>query len=253
MNTLVVLSDEISGDSNIRIEGERALAFIEEQSPETGQRIRVAVRNVFRGYAMVTEVGERHIACVVESRIDTLPRFPLTLVVAIARPQTVKKILSLAAQTGIETVYFVKSFNSVPSYMQSHSLLPGHIERELLKGMEQVWDQAAPTVHVIPNMGDFFSQILPRISGKNVCCLLGEPRSLETAPLSAIVTKSDAQKFVLCIGPEKGWSAKELEGFRGREFSTAHLGDREYRVETALALFIGQLQALIEIGGRRAG
>ena len=49
---------------------------------------------------------------------------------------------------------------------------------------------------------------------------------------------------VVAIGPERGWSAQEIELFTHAGFKVIGLGDRVVRVEIALVLLMGQLQLL---------
>lgn len=251
MNALVLFPEDLSADGGIAFDGERAVSFIREQNPVVGQQVRVAVLRQARFMATVLEVGEQVVRLASGSPEKVLARVPLTLVMAVPRPQTVKKVISLAVQAGVDAVYFVRSHLTVPSYLQSHSLRPEDLQQEVIKALEQVWDSHPPHVEVIDRMGRFFDQQLPLLISGNgpVALFLGEPLDGRTCSLGDAMRAGPFHRAVLAIGPEKGWSASEQEGFAAAGFSLVHLGEREYRVETALAFFIGQLQILLSGSG----
>jgi len=74
----------------------------------------------------------------------------------------------------------------------------------------------------------------------------------EGAPFSAAVDKCKGEKkIVLCIGPEGGFSGKEIKTAEERGFSVASLGRRILRAETAAIASITMVQFLLgDLGGR---
>ena len=57
----------------------------------------------------------------------------------------------------------------------------------------------------------------------------------------------DSSEIVLAVGPEPGWSSDELTTLEGLGFMKVGLGPRVVRVEVALGLLLGQLQALCSL------
>lgn len=254
MNALLVQPSEVTSGGHIRIVGERARAVGDHHPLEVGGRLRIAVLGQFRGHARVEVARADLIELVVEDRAEPLDRVPLTLLVAIPRPQTVKKVVSLAVQSGVERLIFVKSFLTVPSYLQSHSLRAEQLNTEVGKGLEQVWDCTAPQIEVFERMGEVFESLLPqfRADHPEALFLLGETPSERTCAIHEALRSRPFQRAILGIGPESGWSPGELEGFARAGFVLAHLGERHYRVETALALFIGHFQSRLAQVDHRA-
>jgi 16S rRNA (uracil1498-N3)-methyltransferase len=74
----------------------------------------------------------------------------------------------------------------------------------------------------------------------------------EGAPFSAAVDKCKGEKkIVLCIGPEGGFSGKEIKTAEERGFSVASLGRRILRAETAAIASITVVQFLLgDLAGR---
>jgi 16S rRNA (uracil1498-N3)-methyltransferase len=234
------------GDSLITL-GEASQERIRRQiSPLViGAPLRLAVRNCCRVRAIVTQIEAGAITLRITERLPPLARRPVYLVVAVPRPQTVKKVISLAVQAGIQQVFFVKSFHTVPSYLQSHSLLPDAIDAEIIKAMEQVWESHPSHIDVLPSMQSFFEQKLsPLLEVKpNITRVLAEPLSPQTTLIDTVLGTSKGD-VLIALGPEKGWSSREMSVFESRGFTLAHIDDREYRVETALGLLLGKIVAV---------
>ena len=244
MNTLFIYSAEYDGQE-VLLRGDRASHYQAELDIE--QPIRIAVQGQFRARARVVANTQREIRISIEEIVEPAERLNVALVVAVPRPQTVKKVISLAVQAGISSLYFVRAFHTVPSYLQSKTLEPVGIEQEVNKALEQVWDFQSPQILVVTRMKQLFEQILPqwRACHPDSPLLLGEPKADQTRSLACMVDRQPPPAALLAIGPEKGWGTDEQRGFADAGFSIVHLADREYRVETALALFLGQLSLIM--------
>ena len=247
MNTLILLPEEMIEDSCAEVRGERAARLQGQQDLCVGQSIRVSVLQRFCAWATVSAIENTRVCLSLGMARPLPPRMPVSIFVAVPRPQTVKKIISLAVQAGVENLFFVRSYLTVASYLQSHCLRPEDIEQEAIKALEQVWDCTPPRIRVIDRMGEFFERVLPELShgSGDVELLLAEPLTEGTRSMAAISKRRPLKRVVLGIGPEKGWSAAEQEGFTKSGFSLVHIDEREYRVETALAFLIGQLKMVL--------
>ncbi|RIL10033.1 MAG: hypothetical protein DCC75_05265 [Proteobacteria bacterium] len=167
------------------------------------------------------------------------PRLNLSLIVAVPRPQTVKKIIQLAAATGIGRLDFVRTEKVVPSYLQSKSLIPEAIETEVLKGLQQACDTISPKIAVHENFKSYLGK-LNFLQG--ALCLIADNQFGDKAR-STVQTPSSIHPthIILAIGPESGWTKQEYDQLVERSFKPISLGKRMYRSEQALALLIGQL------------
>jgi RsmE family RNA methyltransferase len=247
MNALILFPEELQDKTRAVLEYDRAKAFISEQRLELQQTIRLVVLDQFHAYGKIIALSEDRIEIVVAEPEPLRSRLPVALFIATPRPQTVKKVISLAVQCGVSALYFVKSYNTVPSYLQSHSVRELDIRAEGIKALAQVWDAHLPEIQVLPKMAAFFNNIIPAYQQRysRLRYLLAEPQQPGTVALSALAAFTKEDFVLLGVGPEKGWSDSEKEGFAKLGFSLIHLDDREYRVETALALLLGQLKGVI--------
>lgn len=250
VNSLLIFPDELLGDFRARLEGERARYAYETHGLRNGHVIKVSVLGGGRGEGRVFESSPDIVT--LELRVDRscLPTVPLSLVVGVCRPQTIKKVIQSAVMFGAESLHFVRSELGEKSYLQSRSLDDDQIKEESTKALEQIWDSRAPRISVHTSFSFFLTTALPQLAAARgegeVVKLLAHPGG---RPLSVLDEPRMTSSFqIVAIGPERGWSPKEVSLLTEHGFQLVGLGERVVRVELALVLLLGQLQLLR--GGR---
>ncbi len=151
---------------------------------------------------------------------------PISLLVGLPRPQTVRKILLEATTLGVSAIHFFASAKSEPSYAQSTLWSSGEWRRILIAGAEQAFCTRLPTVTWGRSLDDEIALLPPdcmRLALDNY----ESPGSLGQMELQAT-------SLVLALGSERGWSAAERKDLRHHGFLFAHLGPRVLRTETAV-------------------
>jgi len=242
MNSLLIFPAELASPCRAVLRGKRFDQANAAQSLQMGNKLRVSLLGGGRGFAIVTALS----AGVVELQLDELelplPRLPLHLVVAVPRPQTLKKVLFSAANLGVAALHFVRSANVEKSYLKSHSLRQESIQKEIYKALEQSTDSLPPRVCVHDRFRPFVEDILPAEladfspnAARLVCQSASEPRALLSR---SVLPRSAACCY--CIGPEMGWNDFELQLFRRVGFEEYDLGERILRVEVAVDVVLGQ-------------
>lgn len=250
MNSLVVLPDEVRDGATAVLVGRRARYAIDTHGVREGESLQVAVMDGLRGEGQVISVtsGEVTIALTLaESALDPLP---LSLIVGVSRPQTVKKVIQSAVMFGVSSLHFVRSEKGEKSYLQSRSLDEDQIEEETIKAMEQVWDSRRPEIVVHRAFSHFVKQKLPVLTeatrsvggGREVIKLVAHPGG--SSLTCAESPRLRAAATVIAIGPERGWSEGEVQTFEDLGFQRIGLGERIVRVELALVFLLGQLALL---------
>jgi RsmE family RNA methyltransferase len=195
-----------------------------------------------RGEGIVVEATLERIVLELSLFLPSLERRPIDLIVGVPRPQTVKKVIQASVMLGVRSVHFVRSELGERSYLQSRALSDEGILDEGVKALEQVWDSHLPEIKVHRTFCYFMDTKLPQLAmGREVSRLLAHPsgRDLSVSD-SALVGREQ----LVAIGPERGWSAGEVQLFGEHGFSVVGLGDRIVRVEVAVVLLLGQLQLL---------
>lgn len=248
MNSLLLLDNEFKSDHLVIIRGVRALELIKSHDLKEGIEIAVARFGGGRGRGFVRKCVADSIELDINLSLEPLAREHTHLIVAVPRPQTVKKVLHIAACTGIESVDFIPSFSVQKSYLQSKSLNAEMIEREIFLGLQQANDSIAPAVRVHKSFNIFMEDFLPNKLPSNdstikVCAHTEAVFSKKISDFTedAFRLESGQENILLAIGPEAGWTDREAQCFKGAGFSLHSLGERIYRVETALTLLLGQI------------
>ena len=251
MNSLIILPEERLSPELGEIRGQRADELCELHELKVGIRIRAAELNGLRGEATVLEVSPGLLRLGLCLDTSPLPPNPLHLLIAVPRPQTVKKVLQSATSLGVQSIFFSGTERGIKSYLQSKSLLPGAIRDEIITGLSQACDSVAPQVEICRSLKhlmrirlaeqDWYPQALRLVA------VTGEAPA---QPLSSLKLQSSGQPAVIAIGPEAGWSIEEIELFQSAGFLAISLGPRILRVETAVCCLIAQLDMLRAINPR---
>lgn len=226
MNSVIIYAHEVN-DELIQLAGDRAREVLKK----IGERdvVQIGIFEETRATAQIIKKSETALTLRIIERRSELARVPLSLIVGLSRPQTVKKVIQAAGLFGIESVIFLSSENGEKSYLQSHSLLPKEIHQELILAIEQSCDTRIPTVSVISSLKhvdtDFKTsqRFLFDIHGRSL-------KEIKLIPNS---------QCIVSIGPEAGWSDKEKDFFVKHDFVSHSFGERVLRVETAVVGFLG--------------
>jgi RsmE family RNA methyltransferase len=250
VNSLVLLSDEVCDASFAILEGERAHYAFETHGVREGQSMKVAVLGGLRGEGRILSASPEKVTLALELTGLQMDPIPVTLVVGVSRPQTVKKVIQAAVMFGVSSLHFVRSAQGEKSYLQSRSLDEDQIQEETLKALEQVWDSRAPQIVVHRTFSYFMENKLPEIvSSAQEGPVQGKVLKLIAHPGGGQLVCSDAARVVaahsiIAVGPERGWSHDEVDLFQRAGFGVVGLGERVVRVELALVFLLGKLALL---------
>lgn len=250
MNSIVVLPDEVRDGSVAVLVGPRARYALDTHRVREGQSLKVAVMHGRRGEGRVLSASSEEVSIALTLSEAGLSTLPISLLVGVSRPQTVKKVIQSAVMFGVSSLHFVRSEKGEKSYLQSRSLDEDQIEEEVIKAMEQVWDSRRPEIQTHRALSYFVEHKLPSVvddtlrvgGGSQIHKLLAHPGG---APLG----RDDSARFqgassVIAIGPERGWSESEVVMFEELGFQKVGLGERVVRVELAIVFLLGQLAIL---------
>lgn len=221
-----------SGFASLR--GARAAQAVEDHDLKSGLSIACVVERQGRGRVEIASCSRERIDMHFCLNQPLPPRTEIALVVAYARPQTVKKILQLGAATGLSSLSFVKTENVVDSYLDSKVFLPEEIERQFTLGCEQVGDGKFPQLRQFKSLKSFLAS--PDLFADVTQKLFGHATRAASRSLPA-------GSKLLFLGPESGFTEDERESLKENGFESFSLGERSYRQEIAAALALGALCA----------
>jgi len=231
MNFLLLYPSECCGTSAV-VTGQRAAELMEMHHLIPGIDVAGGVIDGKLGSVHVSNCSDTEIQLSINFERLPPPKNGLSLIIATPRPPTVKKILHLAAMTGVEEVHFIRTENVVPSYLQTKMLASPNIEKDLVFGLSQAGDTVLPKVYIHPKFHSFLENAVPDL-----------PQCRLVADLAGGVFDSQAMMSpaALAFGPESGWTENELKCLKSQWFSAVSLGPRMLRVEVAVGLFVGAL------------
>jgi RsmE family RNA methyltransferase len=164
------------------------------------------------------------------------------LILALPRPAVLHRLLQMAAAMRISRLHLLRSWRVEKSFFSSPALRPEAIRQHLILGAEQGMVTRLPEVRIhhrlVPFIEEFASRTEP---GHRILAHPGSERPLE----SVFAAGSDPGSLApvrLAIGPEGGWIDREVESFSAIGFQPLSLGPWVLRVETAVAVALGQIE-----------
>ena len=200
---------------------------------EIGKMLKSGIRNGDCGKAEVISISKE--STTVRFSAETPPPEPppLTLIIALQRPQTFGKVIHSAVSMGVKKIHFIHTFKVEKSYWQSSRLLPENLSEEITLAMEQSADPVEPELFFHRRFKIFADDELEQIAGSTLR-LFGDPSG--TAPAPVLGTP-----VTLVLGPEGGFTDYEINTFKEHNFQGISLGTRILRTEFALAALLGKL------------
>lgn len=235
MNLILISPHECMDASNrVRLTGRRHKHILEVHKAKTGDRLTIGVINGKIGRGKVIGMDNGSIELEIDLTDDPPEPLPLTLILALPRPQVIKRVLLCASSLGIKKIILLNFFRVEKSLWQSSSLKQGAIDEQLVLGLEQAKDTVMPEVVLKRSFKKFLEDDLPGII-RGTLPLVAHPGSEFPCPHNV------EKPITLVIGPEGGLMDYELEKLVSLGFRSVDLGPRILRVETVVPFIVGQL------------
>ena len=168
----------------------------------------------------------------------------IDLVIALPRPQTVKKLLIIAGMMRLRQISFIRANRVEKSYYQSPLLEPEAMAPYLIEGLSQGKHTRMPKVDIHerfrPFVEDVLSQRLTEATESGSCHTIlptpEAPKTVSSLNLPATGT------VIAAIGPEGGWVPFEIDELMIRGFKPVTLSRSVLRVEHAAMALLAQLE-----------
>ncbi len=243
MNLILLDPADFLDDETVRLSGRRARHIIDILQSRPGDRVTVGSINGPVGQGRIVEVGRESVTLEVELG-DPPPRPRVSLVLAMVRPQVMKRVLEHLATLGVRRIMLVGARRVERSYF-GQRLFDGDQYREHLRlGLEQARDTWMPEVTIHRRFKPFIEDVLPEVLPPGSVRIVAHPPGPD-APGSANAlpfggSDPDPEVF-LAVGPEGGWVEYEVQRFLELGFQPLSLGSRILRVETAIPYLFGKL------------
>ena len=235
MNLIILVEADFQGGTRVAVlHGRRALHIQKVLRAGVGTVLRVGLLNGPVGNGTLVAQTESHVELEVELSENEPSVQHGTLIVALPRPKSLKRVLQVAAAFGLERIVLMESWRVEKSFWGSPLLQTTELNEQLILGLEQGCGTRLPEITVRRRFRPFAEDELPRLSSGKLA-LLAHPGSAALCPAHV------NQPFCLALGPEGGWTSFEVDLFTKAGFAPVHLGNRILRVEHAAPAFLGRL------------
>ena len=199
-----------------------------------GQTVKVGLLNGPIGDARVERLDDTGVDLCCTWRTEAPVVGPqLELLLAMPRPKVLRRLWAQLAALGVSRIRICAAEKVERYYFDSHVLDEGVVHPLLIEGLQQSGTTTLPEVSV-------HRRFRPLIEDE----LAGYPDKRVGVPGSRISLHqgSAAERVLLAIGPEGGWSAFELGLFEANGFTAVGLGDRILRSDTACIAAVALLR-----------
>jgi RsmE family RNA methyltransferase len=235
MNLILLFEEDfVGGTQSVRLAGRRFEHVRSVHRAGVGDQLRVGVLNGLLGRGAVTALGDDFME--MDVVIDQAPpaALPATLLLALPRPKSLKRILQAVTAMGVKRIVLMNTWRVEKSYWGSPALQPAALREQLILGLEQARDTAMPEVQVRRRFKPFVEDEVPDLV-RGTRALVAHPAALAPCP------RQLSRPVTLAVGPEGGFIPYEVEMLQGRGFEAVTLGNRSLRVEHAVPALLGRL------------
>lgn len=249
MNLLLLFeSDHVVGD-RFRVADDRARHVREVLRSEVGDALRVGLLEGPLGSGVVTSLDDAGLELDVTFEGAAPPRAPTDMILAVPRPQSVRKLLPQVTALGVDRIVLVRTARVERAFVDARLLTPAGLAPLLHDGLMQARCTRAPRVRVEPR---FRPYVEDRAAAEFAPARRFVAHPSAARLLSDLVIERD-ERVVVAVGPEGGFVPFEVELLSAAGFEPVSLGPRVLRVETACVALLSQIELLRQIGGARRG
>ncbi len=240
MNLILLEPDEIQADGTAILTGKRARHVREVLKAAEGEEIRVGVVDGAMGAATILEDAKHlRLQCRLDGGVPPVPRVDLLL--AMPRPKVMNRLWPVLAALGVGRILVSNAWKTERNYFDTHVLEPEHVREGLIEGLQQARDTRLPQVSVHKQFKKLVEDKLDGF-GPYAARLAAHPGA-GAFPSDKLAALPPAERVLLAIGPEGGWTPYELELLAAHGFASVSWGPRPLRTDTACAVLLGLVHA----------
>ncbi len=251
MNLVLLDADELSLDAVATLRGRRAEHFLRVLRPTVGSSLRAGIIDGARG-TIIVQAMTADAVTVQFSPSESGPGLAapswqqLTVVLAVPRPKVLSRVIESLATFGVRRVVLCNSWRVDKAYLASPRMALAALREDCVLGAEQGGHTRLPQLVVYSRFMQMLDAEFPPGADDAMDSHSGIAQRLVAHPGAAVdalgYTTALVQPQVVAIGPEGGWIERELTTFADRGFAPLWLSSSILRVETAVAVVLGQLE-----------
>ncbi|MBI9107980.1 MAG: RNA methyltransferase [Spirochaetales bacterium] len=242
MNLILFEEDEIcrqlddsSAEIIIDLGDSRAVHILKVLKAGVGSRLDAGIINRKRGKAVIVSISSENMTLTFFPEADPAGLFPLTLLLGLSRPQTVKKVLKEATALGIGRFLLTRTDLGERSYAESSALKPEKLHELFIEGAQQAFCTSIPECRIEVSLESAVRTVLSGGASPRLIALDNYEAdvSLSTYWRTPEAQIRPAAETILAVGSERGWTGRERGILRDAGFTLASIGERVLRTETA--------------------
>jgi 16S rRNA (uracil1498-N3)-methyltransferase len=235
MNIILLEKNDFIDVSRVSITGHRAEHISTVLRAEPGQTLNVGMINGNIGQGVFVSGDSQYMELEVGDFTIAPPApLPITLIVAMQRPNTMKKIIQSATAMGVKRFIIIETWKVEKGYWNSPLLKLSGIEAQFRLGLEQSGDTLMPKLEIKRRFKPFVEDELSVMVNGSLG-LVAHPTASERCPhnINGQVT--------LVIGPEGGFTAYEVDKLSAAGMLAVNIGPRPLRSEFAVTAILAKL------------
>lgn len=232
MNSILLFERDQQKSGVYRVGGKRAAHILQHLKIESGTELNVTLIGLGLAQARAYILNDSQVDLELCSEVKKIDPLPLSVLIGLSRPPTLKKILEHGSTFGVSNFHFFNAELGEKSYSQSKILDPTQTEKLLDLGLSQS-RAYAHRAHVQTHSR------LPELTCSQTFYLDQE------SEMTLADAQIDFQQEVLfALGPERGWSENERQKLKSLGYRALSLAPTTLRVEHALFALLGQYHLL---------
>jgi RsmE family RNA methyltransferase len=234
MNLILVFEEDFVGPQRVRLDGRRLQHVLAVHRARVGDELRVGLANAQLGAGLIASLSSDVLEMEVRLDQPPPPALPVTLLLALPRPKSLKKVLQAATAMGVKRIVVMASWRVEKSFWDSPVLHPEGLREQLVLGLEQARDTVLPEITLRRRFKPFVEDEVPGLA-RGTCALLAHPPAPQPCP------RAVRGPVTLAVGPEGGFIPYEVELLQAQGFEAVSLGARSLRVEHAVPALLARL------------
>jgi RsmE family RNA methyltransferase len=234
VNLILFNKEEVKEDGTVDITGRRFVHIVNVLKANIGSGLRVGEINGLMGSGELVQISLNSVRVCVRLNIEPPSPLETTLILALPRPKAFRRIVEAVTTIGVKRIVVIDSANVESSYWDSPFLTADALNERMVLGLEQAMDTILPQISFFRNFKAFIGDSVPElIADKIALVAVPDGEKLE----EKIFQKN---KYLLCIGPDRGFRQHEVKSLEKAGFQAVSLGARILRVEQAVPVLIGR-------------
>lgn len=244
MNLILLFPEDFVSEAVVRLTDYRATHIREIHRAPVGKNLRVGLAGGGIGEGKVVRIDGDVVDLEVKVPVGKAEAPALSLILALPRPQTLKKVLEGIGAAGVRELTLINTERVQKSFFSSKLLKDDAWMHHLRLGMEQGSNTYLTEVTVKPSFKEFFKDAAGTLP-EDAVRLMTHPtteRTLWDTPVGKPHRRG--QPIICAVGPEGGWLEAEVEQFKKNGFEIVSLGNTIHRVENAVMALLAQIELL---------